>query len=204
MLIFSLYLISADGDTLERSREEIAKFAASQCILGCVAYPLATAAIVATYTERGDYASCTGLMTPLACLTISGAYALSYPIKKPVAAASFTGAIDGLLWSSLIYGNIVLWGNYNDDGKLASTLIFLGLTSGNLIGLYSGYLGGSEGAYILKTYSAFYVPYTYFQARRLIFGDFITNYSENQFKVDFSIATALSIAGGFRVEMPFS
>ncbi|MEO0173590.1 MAG: hypothetical protein ABIL16_02555 [candidate division WOR-3 bacterium] len=197
MLMLSLYLISADGDTLERSREEIAKFAASQCILGCAAYPVATAIFVGAYTENWDYAGCTGLMTPLACLTASGVYALSSPIKKPMAAASFTGAIDGALWSLLIYGNIVFWGNYYDDGeKLFSTLILFGLSGGNLAGLYSGYLGGSEGAYILKTYSAFYVPYTYFQAKRLILGNFAGNYSEDEFKVDLSIAMALSIGGG--------
>lgn len=181
-----IYLTSADGDTVE--------FVASQCILGGVAYPITTALLVGTYTQRWEYALCTCLMTPLACLTASGIYAFSYPLKKPMAVASFTGAMDGMLWSSLMYGTYMLWTKSSDEnGKIFSTSLFLGLTSGNLIGLYSGYLGSSEGSHILKTYSAFYSIYAYLQVKRLLLGNYV---KEENIKWDFLIATALSITGG--------
>jgi len=115
------------------------------------------------------------------------------PPRKPVAISSFTGALDGILWSSLIVSNI--YANFpGTDPRIASTLFLFGFMSGNISGHSAGYRGGSEGAYVLKTISAVQLPWAYFQTLRIIYGD--KQLSESEYKLHLLMATTLSIGGG--------
>jgi hypothetical protein len=126
----------------------------------------------------------------------NGALALSTNIKKPLAISSFTGAVDGMIWSVLLLTNIAVHTEYFDP-KLYSTLFLLGLSGGNAAGYLSGLQGGSDGAYVLKTVSAVQLPYAYSQLKRLIFGRWVLDAtSEGEFKAELGIITGLSIAGG--------
>ena len=124
---------------------------------------------------------------------ISGS-ARMLPPRKPVAVSSFTGALDGILWSSLIVSNI--YANFpGTDPRIASTLFLFGFMSGNISGHSAGYRGGSEGAYVLKTISAVQLLWAYFQTLRIIYGDELTQLSES-YKLHLLMATTLSIGGG--------
>jgi hypothetical protein len=126
----------------------------------------------------------------------NGAFALSTNIKKPLAISSFTGAVDGMIWSVLLIANISVY-TENWDNKLYSTLFLLGLSGGNAAGYLAGLQGGSDGAYVLKTVSAVQLPYAYNQLKRIIFGRRVfDSTSEGEFKADLGIITGLSIAGG--------
>jgi hypothetical protein len=197
MLGFLLLLQNAD--TVKRdgvSREETFRFLAGQCLLGSTAYPSAVFFWVLSNSKDERYASCAACMTPMACLMANGAFALSTNIKKPLAISSFTGAVDGMIWSGLLIANIAVY-TENWDNKLYSTLFLLGLSGGNAAGYLSGLQGGSDGAYVLKTVSAVQLPYAYNQLKRIIFGRWVfDSTSEGELKADLGIITGLSIAGG--------
>ncbi len=134
-------------------------------------------------------------MTPMACLGTSALIGLNIPMRKPIAVSSFTGALDGMIWSSLIILNIAI----NIEGlrnEIYPSLFLMGLTAGNALGLFLGLNGGSEGAYILKTVSAVYMPLSYFEVKRLLFGKYMTSSYDNEYKFDLAISTGLSITGG--------
>ncbi len=202
--MLEIILISQAADTVKENREEAFKFLAGQCILGCFAYAPSTFAWTLSITDgqNPDVAACVGLMTPLACLGISASQVLYTPMRKPIAIASFTGALDGMIWSSLLIANIGLHTNseMSDKDDLYTTIFLLGLTGGNTLGFLSGLQGGSEGAYILKTALAVYMPIVYFQAKRLLIGKYFVsdNLDDfiNELKLDVGIATALSTIGG--------
>jgi hypothetical protein len=197
--MLGLILLSQNADTVKSdgvSREETFRFLAGQCLLGSTAYPTAAFFWVLSISEDGRFASCAACMTPMACLMANGAFALSTNIKKPLAVSSFTGAVDGMIWSVLLIANIAVhtekW-----DNKLYTTLFLLGLSGGNAAGYLSGLQGGSDGAYVLKTVSAVQLPYAYSQLKRLIFGRWVFDTeSEGERKADLGIITGLSIAGG--------
>jgi hypothetical protein len=192
-------LISQNADTVKSDgvgREETFRFLAGQCLLGSTAYPYAVSFWVFSISEDNRYASCAACMTPMACLMANGAFALSTNIKKPLAISSFTGALDGMIWSGLLIANIAVY-TENWDNKLYSTLFLLGLSGGNVAGYLAGLQGGSDGAYVLKTVSAVQLPYAYSQLKRLIFGRWVFDAtSEGEFKADLGIITGLSIVGG--------
>jgi hypothetical protein len=192
-------LISQNADTVKSdgvSREETFRFLAGQCLLGSTAYPTAVFFWVLSTLEDGRYASCAACMTPMACLMANGAFALSTNIKKPLAVSSFTGAVDGMIWSVLLIANIAAY-TKDWDNKLYTTLFLLGLSGGNAAGYLAGLQGGSDGAYVLKTVSAVQLPYAYNQLKRLIFGRWVFDAkSEGENKLDLGIITGLSIAGG--------
>ena len=197
--MLGLILLSQNADTVKSdgvSREETFRFLAGQCVLGSTAYPFATYLWVLSISEDNRYACCAACMTPMACLTANAAFALSTNIKKPLAISSFTGAVDGMIWSVLLIANIAVY-TEKWDNKLYSTLFLLGLSGGNVAGYLAGLQGGSDGAYVLKTVSAVQLPYAYSQLKRLIFGRWIFDAtSEGEFKADLGIITGLSIAGG--------
>lgn len=197
MLGFLLLLQNAD--TVKSggvSREETFRFLAGQCLLGSTAYPSAVFFWVLSTSEDERYASFATCMTPMACLMANGAFALSTNIKKPLAVSSFTGAVDGMIWSVLLIANISVY-TKDWDNKLYSTLFLLGLSGGNAAGYLAGLQGGSDGAYVLKTVSAVQLPYAYSQLKRLIFGRWVfDSTSEGELKADLGIITGLSIAGG--------
>jgi len=197
MLGFLLLLQNADTVKSDGvSREETFRFLAGQCLLGSTAYPTAAFFWVLSISEDGRYASCAACMTPMACLMANGAFALSTNIKKPLAVSSFTGAVDGMIWSVLLIANISVY-TKNWDNKLYTTLFLLGLSGGNTAGYLAGLQGGSDGAYVLKTVSAVQLPYAYNQLKRLIFGRWVFDAtSEGEGKLDLGIITGLSIAGG--------
>jgi hypothetical protein len=201
--MLGLILLSQNADTVKSDgviREETFRFLAGQCVLGSTAYPTAVFFWVLSNSEDERYAQCAACMTPMACLMANGAFALSTNIKKPLAISSFTGAVDGMIWSVLLIANIVVYTpNFeNLDPKLYTTLFLLGLSGGNAAGYLSGLQGGSDGAYVLKTVSAVQLPYAYSQMKRLIFGRWaiIGATSEGELKADWGIITGLSIAGG--------
>jgi len=103
--MLGLILLSQNADTVKSdgvSREETFRFLAGQCLLGSTAYPTAVFFWVLSISEDEEddrYASCAACMTPMACLMANGAFALSTNIKKPLAVSSFTGAVDGMIWS---------------------------------------------------------------------------------------------------------
>jgi hypothetical protein len=110
--------------------------------------------------------------------------------------SSFAGALDGLIWGSLISANYYHYVNEWDPRIFYMFAIF-GLSAGNLAGTLAGSFGGSEGAHILKTVSAVQLPYAYNQLKRLIFGRWAFDAeSEGELKADLGIITGLSIAGG--------
>jgi hypothetical protein len=110
--------------------------------------------------------------------------------------SSFAGALDGLIWGSLISANYYHYVNEWDPRIFYMFAIF-GLSAGNLAGTLAGSFGGSEGAHILKTVSAVQLPYAYNQLKRLIFGRWVfDSKSEGEGKLDLGIITGLSIAGG--------
>jgi hypothetical protein len=207
--MLGLILLSQNADTVKSdgvSREETFRFLAGQCVLGSTAYPYAAYLWVLSISEdnnnRYRYASCAACMTPMACLMANGAFALSTNIKKPLAVSSFTGAVDGMIWSVLLIANIGVHTEKWDE-KLYSTLFLLGLSGGNAAGYVAGLQGGSDGAYVLKTVSAVQLPYAYNQLKRLIFGRWAiigaiseSGFSVGEFKADLGIITGLSIAGG--------
>jgi hypothetical protein len=197
--MLSLLLLSQNADTVKSdgvSREETFRFLAGQCLLGSTAYPFATYLWVLSNSEDDRYAQCAACMTPMACLMANGAFALSTNIKKPLAISSFTGALDGMIWSGLLIANIAVY-TENWDNKLYSTLFLLGLSGGNAAGYLAGLQGGSDGAYVLKTVSAVQLPYAYSQLKRLIFGRWVFDTeSEGEDKLDLGIITGLSIVGG--------
>ncbi len=197
--MLGLLLLSQNADTVksdEVSREETFRFLAGQCLLGSTAYPFAAYLWVLSTLEDGRYASCAACMTPMACLMANGAFALSTNIKKPLAVSSFTGAVDGMIWSVLLIANIAVH-TKDFNPELYSTLFLLGLSGGNAAGYLSGLQGGSDGAYVLKTVSAVQLPYAYNQLKRLIFGRWVFDVtSEGAFKAELGIITGLSIAGG--------
>jgi hypothetical protein len=198
--MLGLILLSQNADTVKSdgvSREETFRFLAGQCVLGSTAYPTAAFFWVLSISEDGRYASCAACMTPMACLMANGAFALSTNIKKPLAISSFTGAVDGMIWSVLLIANIAVY-TEKWDNKLYSTLFLLGLSGGNVAGYLAGLQGGSDGAYVLKTVSAVQLPYAYNQLKRIIFGRWaiIGATSVGEGKLDLGIITGLSIAGG--------
>jgi len=197
MLGFLLLLQNADTVKSDGvSREETFRFLAGQCLLGSTAYPYAVSFWVFSTLEDSRYASCAACMTPMACLMANGAFALSTNIKKPLAVSSFTGALDGMIWSALLIANIAVH-TENWDNKLYSTLFLLGLSGGNAAGYLAGLQGGSDGAYVLKTISAVQLPYAYSQLKKIIFGRWVFDTeSEGEFKADLGIITGLSIVGG--------
>jgi hypothetical protein len=110
--------------------------------------------------------------------------------------SSFAGALDGLIWGSLISANYYHYVNEWDPRIFYMFAIF-GLSAGNLAGTLAGSFGGSEGAHILKTVSALQLPYAYNQLKRLIFGRWaFDSTSEGELKADLGIITGLSIVGG--------
>jgi len=140
MLGFLLLLQNADTVKSDGvSREETFRFLAGQCLLGSTAYPYAVFFWVFSTSEDERYATCAACMTPMACLMANGAFALSTNIKKPLAVSSFTGAVDGMIWSGLLIANIAVY-TENWDNKLYSTLFLLGLSGGNAAG-YLGFAG---------------------------------------------------------------
>jgi hypothetical protein len=197
--MLGLILLSQNADTVksdEVSREETFRFLAGQCVLGSTAYPFATYLWVLSNSEDDRYAKCAACMTPMACLMANGALALSTNIKKPLAISSFTGAVDGMIWSVLLIANIGVHTEKWDE-KLYSTLFLLGISGGNAAGYVAGLQGGSDGAYVLKTVSAVQLPYAYNQLKRLIFGRWVFDVtSVGAFKAELGIITGLSIAGG--------
>ena len=197
--MLGLILLSQNADTVKSdgvSREETFRFLAGQCLLGSTAYPYAVSFWVFSTLEDGRYASCAACMTPIACLMANGAFALSTNIKKPLAISSFTGTLDGMIWSALLIANITVHTEKWDD-KLYSTLFLLGLSGGNVAGYLASLQGGSDGAYVLKTVSAVQLPYAYNQLKRLIFGRWVfDSKSEGEDKLDLGIITGLSIVGG--------
>jgi hypothetical protein len=195
--MLGFFLLSQNADTVKSdgvSREETFRFLAGQCLLGSTAYPFAAYFWVLSISEDNRYASCAACMTPMACLMANGAFALSTNIKKPLAVSSFTGAVDGMIWSVLLIANIAVY-TKDFDPKLYTTLFLLGLSGGNVVGYLSGLQGGSDGAYVLKTVSAVQLPYAYNQLKRLIFGRWVFD-SKSEGKLDLGIITGLSIAGG--------
>jgi hypothetical protein len=197
--MLSLILLSQHADTVKSdgvSREETFRFLAGQCVLGSTAYSTAAFFWVLSISQNPMFASCAACMTPMACLMANGAFALSTNIKKPLAISSFTGAVDGMIWSVLLLTNIAVHTEYFDP-KLYSTLFLLGLSGGNVAGYLAGLQGGSDGAYVLKTVSAVQLPYAYSQLKRMIFGRWVFDVtSEGEFKAELGIITGLSIAGG--------
>jgi hypothetical protein len=197
--MLGLILLSQNADTVksdEVSREETFRFLAGQCLLGSTAYPIAVSFWILSISEDGRYACCAACMTPMAFLMANGAFALSTNIKKPLAISSFTGAVDGMIWSVLLLTNIAVHTEYFDP-KLYSTLFLLGLSGGNAAGYVAGLQGGSDGAYVLKTVSAVQLPYAYNQLKRLIFGRWVFDVTGGgAFKAELGIITGLSIAGG--------
>ncbi len=129
-------------------------------------------------------------LSPLACYVFMKI--TKYPIRKPMAISSITGAMDGLIWSYLIWEN---YHQYTKDYDPRVTYMFLifGISAGNLAGSLAGSYGGSEGAYVLKTTSAVYFPYLYFQVKRMILGRMYGD--ENETKVDLGFSTLLSVGG---------
>jgi len=157
---------------------------------GGILFPLAL-------DQQANVATCAACITPLACLGTSATLALTSPLKKPVAISSFTGALDGMLWSALIIANIYV--NFSvEDLKIAATLFLFGLAGGNAAGYLAGYGGGSEGAYVLKTISAVQLLWAYFQTLRIIYGDELTQLSQSENNLHLAAATTLSIGGGLR------
>ncbi len=197
--ILGFLLLSQNADTVKSdgvSREETFRFIAGQCLLGSTAYPTAVFFWVLSNSKDERYATSVACMTPISCLMANGAFALSTNIKKPSAISSFTGAVDGMIWSVLLIANITVY-TKNWDNKLYSTLFLLGLSGGNAVGYLSGLQGGSDGAYVLKTVSAVQLPYAYNQPKRIIFGrQVFDSTSEGELKADLGIITGLSIAGG--------
>ena len=215
--MLSLILFLQEGDTLKgkgevyevreetskgksetsETRDEAFKFLAGQALLGCAAYPPAVSffllALDLESQEQENVAACAACITPLACLGTSATLALTSPLKKPVAISSFTGALDGMLWSFLIIANIYV-NSPETDPKLGPTLFLFGLSGGNAAGYLAGYGGGSEGAYVLKTISAVQLLWAYFQTLRIIYGD--KRPSESEYKLHLLMATTLSIGGG--------
>jgi len=180
------------------TRDEAFKFLAGQALLGCAAYPPAVSFFLLALDQQANVATCAACITPLACLGTSATLALTSPLKKPVAISSFTGALDGMLWSALIIANIYV--NFVQDPKIPATLFLFGLAGGNAAGYLAGYGGGSgggsEGAYVLKTISAVQLLWAYFQTLRIIYGDKLTQRSESEYKLHLLMATTLSIGGG--------
>jgi hypothetical protein len=110
--------------------------------------------------------------------------------------SSFAGALDGLIWGSLISANYYHYVNEWDPRIFYMFAIF-GLSAGNLAGTLAGSFGGSEGAHILKTVSAVQLPYAYNQLKRIILGRWaFDSESEGEIKADLGIITGLSIVGG--------
>jgi len=181
------------------TRDETFKFLAGQALLGCAAYPPAVSFFLLALDQQENVATCAACITPIACLGTSATLALTSPLKKPVAISSFTGALDGMLWSALIIANIYV--NFSvQDLKIAATLFLFGLAGGNGAGYLAGYGGGSgggsEGAYVLKTISAVQLLWAYFQTLRIIYGDKLTQLSDLEIKLHLAAATTLSIGGG--------
>ena len=214
--MLSLILFLQEGDTIKgkgevyevreetskgksetsETRDEAFKFLAGQALLGCAAYPPAVSFFLwevlnPKSQEQENVVTCVACITPLACLGTSATLALTSPLKKPVAISSFTGALDGMLWSALIINTI--YSNFPDP-KIAATLFLFGLAGGNGAGYLAGYGGGSEGAYVLKTISAVQLPWAYFQTLRIIYGD--KRPSGSEYKLHLAAATTLSIGGG--------
>jgi len=132
--------------------------------------------------------------SPIACYIFTKI--TKYPIRKPMGVSSFAGALDGLIWGSLISANYYHYVNEWDPRIFYMFAIF-GLSAGNLAGTLAGSFGGSEGVHILKTVSAVQLPYAYNQLKRLIFGRWVFDAtSEGEFKADLGIITGLSIVGG--------
>jgi len=132
--------------------------------------------------------------SPIACYIFTRI--TKYPIRKPMGVSSFAGALDGLIWGSLISANYYHYVNEWDPRIFYMFAIF-GLSAGNLAGTLAGSFGGSEGAHILKTVSAVQLPYAYNQLKRLIFGRWVFDAtSEGEDKLDLGIITGLSVAGG--------
>jgi hypothetical protein len=132
--------------------------------------------------------------SPIACYIFTRI--TKYPIRKPMGVSSFAGALDGLIWGSLISANYYHYVNEWDPRIFYMFAIF-GLSAGNLAGTLAGSFGGSEGAHILKTASAVQLPYAYNQLKRIIFARWaFDSTSEGELKADLGIITGLSIAGG--------
>jgi hypothetical protein len=132
--------------------------------------------------------------SPIACYIFTRI--TKYPIRKPMGISSFAGALDGLIWGSLISANYYHYVNEWDPRIFYMFAIF-GLSAGNLAGTLAGSFGGSEGAHILKTVSAVQLPYAYNQMKRIIFGRWaFDSTSEGELKTDLGIVTGLSIVGG--------
>jgi len=132
--------------------------------------------------------------SPIACYIFTRI--TKYPIRKPMGVSSFAGALDGLIWGSLISANYYHYVNEWDPRIFYMFAIF-GLSAGNLAGTLAGSFGGSEGAHILKTVSALQLPYAYNQLKRIIFGRWaFDSTSEGELKADLGIITGLSIVGG--------
>jgi hypothetical protein len=132
--------------------------------------------------------------SPIACYIFTRI--TKYPIRKPMGVSSFAGALDGLIWGSLISANYYHYVNEWDPRIFYMFAIF-GLSAGNLAGTLAGSFGGSEGAHILKTVSAVQLPYAYNQLKRIIFGRWaFDSTSEGELKADLGIITGLSIVGG--------
>ncbi|MEO0194504.1 MAG: hypothetical protein ABIL53_07710 [candidate division WOR-3 bacterium] len=212
MVALFLFSVQAEGDTLRGSKEEVVKYVLSQGILGCGVYPILVGGCALFAT--GDMASSLlySSLSSAGYLLISASYVKNHGVNKPVSVASFTGALDGLVWGYLVYETIEFWSYqpayqllgdvvYPYNAKMLTFMAF-GATAGNLLGFHLANGGSSEGAYVLKTFAVFHTPYAYMQAKRLILGDYffegsdIYNKADRGLRTDFTVSTALSLVGG--------
>ena len=194
-VLISTYVSKDNGKTEERKVEELG-FVAGQSALGCCAYSW-----LAGMTVGGTAGCCVGMATPLACMSLSAAYATTVGVKPYGALASFTGGVDGLLWgfltlSTLEANGVNVPGALSTGIPLATSLI---LNGGWMA--YSQVGRSSEGAYLTKTLFAFQTPYYYLQLKRLALGDYVRfdssgNLVGEDLKRDLTAITGVSVAGG--------
>jgi len=194
-----LSLLSADTANADRERDEMT-FVASQCILGCILYPTLIGVWTGLMTKNGEVGLCAGMMTPLASVGIPAMIAVNQPIKKPLGVATFSWTIDGFIWSSLAYANLLVWSESEGfaDPRIFSTVALFGALGGNAAGYMMGLNGyGSEGSHMIKLFTTFQAPYYYFQLKRLIFGTFYFGYDKSEVyqKMDLTLASLSSIGG---------
>lgn len=197
-----LSLLSADTANTanaDRERDEMT-FVASQCILGCILYPTLIGVWTGLMTDDYKVGLCCGMTTPLASVGIPAMIAVNQPIRKPLGVATFSWTIDGFIWSSLAYANLLVWSESEGlaDPKIISTVVLFGALGGNMAGYIMGLNGyGSEGSHMIKLFTTFQAPYYYFQLKRLIFGTFYFGWDKSEVypKIEFTLASLSSIGG---------
>ncbi len=199
LMILLLAQDTANTANAGKEKDEMT-FVASECILGCILYPALVGAWTGVMTEKGDVGLCCGMTTPLISVGIPAMIAINQPIRKPMGVATFSWTIDGFIWSSLVYANLLAWSESADlaDPKIYFTTALFGAVGGNIAGYIMGLNGyGSEGSHMIKLFTTFQAPYYYFQLKRLIFGTFYAGYDKSDIypKTDLTLATLSSIGG---------